>query len=61
MVPFHPIAEYTGRVEVGARLKELCLPSRTAEESNKIFVLWGIGGSGKTQTCLKFAQGWRER
>ncbi|KAF6219484.1 hypothetical protein HO133_003951 [Letharia lupina] len=60
VVPFHPTEEYTGKAYLGAMLKEKCLPSGRTEDFNKIFVLLGVGGIGKTQACLKFAQDWRE-
>lgn len=41
-------------------LEEKCLPSETTNEGHKCYVLLGLGGSGKTQVCLKFVQDYRE-
>ncbi|EFY94038.2 hypothetical protein MAA_10501 [Metarhizium robertsii ARSEF 23] len=62
-VPYDPTGIYTGRDNVLDDLHDSCLPPTTANGSTmqKRFILYGLGGSGKTQTCLKFAQEYRER
>ncbi|KAH0556587.1 hypothetical protein GP486_005564 [Trichoglossum hirsutum] len=54
---------FTGRGDVMKLLEENCLPQRTPDISKeqKRCVLYGLGGAGKTQTCLKFAQDYREK
>ena len=44
-------------------LRAKCLPVDSAimQREQKIFVLYGLGGIGKTQICLKFAQDHRNR
>lgn len=62
-VPYTVSSVFTGRENVCQRLSEACLPSNAREghRIQKRFVLHGLGGSGKTQICLKFAQDHRER
>jgi tetraacyldisaccharide-1-P 4'-kinase len=62
-VPHTVSSVFTGREDVYQRLSEACLPSnaREGQRVQKRFVLYGLGGSGKTQICLKFAQDHRER
>lgn len=62
-VPYNVSSKFTGRDDVCQRLQETCLPSSVALalKSQKRFVLYGLGGSGKTQICLKFAQDTREK
>ena len=62
-IPHHLSAIFTGREDVIQKISEGCLPSDTAEEQikQKRFVLYGLGGSGKTQICIKFAEDFRER
>ena len=54
---------FTGRVEIGRELREGCLPTEPIhlQSVQKRFVVYGLGGSGKTQVCLKFAQDHREK
>lgn len=62
-VPHNVSSVYTGREDISQRLREICLPSKRREirGMQKRFVLFGLGGSGKTQVCLKFAQDHREK
>jgi Cdc6-like AAA superfamily ATPase len=53
-------ASFTGRDEVCDQLQKACLPSHKPTRQLR-FVLYGLGGSGKTQIALKFAQDFRER
>lgn len=62
-IPRNPSSVFTGREEICDQLKESCLPSSTldTQRRQKIFVIYGLGGSGKTQLCLKFAEDHREK
>ena len=62
-LPFHVSPDFTGGNQVCRKLRENCLPSgySTARISQRIFTLYGLGGSGKTQMALKFASDYRER
>ncbi|KAI9764475.1 MAG: hypothetical protein M1840_008401 [Geoglossum simile] len=62
-VPYNLSGIFTGRDNIIRKLREGCLPSETEDGlvKQKRFVLYGLGGSGKTQACLKFAQDHRER
>ena len=61
-VPRNPSSVFTGREEIGKRLQSHCLPSNTLnlQQQQKRFVIHGLGGLGKTQVCLKFAEDHRE-
>lgn len=54
---------YTGRDDFtrGLRDKILVSPVDDGAHRQKRFVLYGLGGSGKTQFCLKFVQDNRDR
>ena len=62
-VPRNVSSIFTGREDICRDLRERCLPSDppSAQKTQKRYVLHGLGGSGKTQICLKFAQDHRER
>ncbi|KAI9768501.1 MAG: hypothetical protein M1840_004911 [Geoglossum simile] len=62
-VPHGTSGIFTGRESILRNLREECLSSEMENRpvNQKIFVLYGLGGSGKTQTCIKFAQDHRER
>ena len=45
---------FTGRREYLQRLKDYFNPRD--EQDVKIFLLYGMGGIGKTQICLRFAE-----
>lgn len=53
-VPRHLSPIYTGQKEVGQRLETALMPSSYGRSHQRRFVLWGLGGPGKTQTCLKY-------
>lgn len=57
-VPRAPSPAFTGREEICERLHARCLPSSkpNLQPQQKRFVIHGLGGSGKTQVCLKFAE-----
>jgi primosomal protein N' len=53
---------FTGQEDVSRRLdSSLALANRPSQPVQRRFVLFGVGGSGKTQICLKYAQAHRER
>ena len=62
-LPFDVSPHFTGGTEVCRKLRENCLPSghSSARVSQRIFTLYGLGGSGKTQMALKFASDQREK
>ena len=60
MIPYNVVPIYTGRQDIEQKLEESLLPSKSPNEFNKCYVLYGMGGSGKTQICLKFAGDHRE-
>ena len=62
-LPFDVSPDFTGGNEVCRKLHENCLASEhsAARVSQRIFTLYGLGGSGKTQMALKFASDHRER
>lgn len=62
-VPHSLSSVFTGRDSMCRKLSESCLPSQKEDVSSvqKRFVLCGLGGSGKTQICLKFAQDHRDK
>lgn len=62
-VPYNLSGIFTGRCDIIRELREACLPPKLGDRptEQKRYVLFGLGGSGKTQTSLKFAQDYRER
>ena len=56
-------AIFTGRDNIIQQMYKGCLVTNAGKTlvKQKRFVLYGIGGSGKTQACFKFAQDYRER
>ena len=62
-VPHNLSALFTGRDDIIQKISEMCLPSSTQDRRimQKRFVLYGLGGSGKTQICIKFAHDYQER
>lgn len=60
MIPHDVTRDYIGREDIGRMLEGNCLPSQIADAFNKCGVLVGLGGIGKTQACLKFAEDHRE-
>lgn len=63
LVPRSASSKFTGREELCRQLEETCLPPPVsqAQKEQKRFVLHGLGGAGKTQIALKFAQDHREK
>ena len=62
-VPYNLSSIFTGRDDIIQSISQRCLPSDNDQRPSiqKRFVLYGLGGSGKTQACVKFAQDYRER
>ena len=62
-IPRNPSSAFTQRDDVYTQLREACLPSDdpALQPRQRRFVLYGLGGSGKTQLCLKFAEEYREK
>ena len=54
---------FTGRAGVAERVRQKFFATDRQNDGNqhKIFVLYGLGGSGKSQFCLKFAQDNRDQ
>ncbi|KAL9615270.1 MAG: hypothetical protein Q9167_000241 [Letrouitia subvulpina] len=61
-VPRNASSAFTGREEVCEQLRARCLPSSKLDlrGQQKRYVIYGLGGSGKTQVCLKFVEEHRE-
>ena len=56
LVP-NPSTWFTGRTEVVAKLKShFFIDTSDAVQKRKFFLLYGMGGIGKTQICLKFVE-----
>ena len=62
-IPHNVSSIYTGREDVihGLENKLLLSSVDDVKHQQKRFVLYGLGGSGKTQFCLKFVQDNRDR
>ena len=62
-VPYNASNFFTGRGDVTRRLEQSMLSSSGSAlpEMQRRFILYGLGGSGKTQFCLKFVQDHRQR
>lgn len=62
-IPHKVSSIFTGRDDIAQGLqKKILAPSeQSLKPQQKRFVLYGLGGSGKTQFCLKFAQDNRDR
>lgn len=52
---------YTGRETLLQELRETMVPPPGILRGQRRFVIYGLGGSGKTQFCCKFAADARER
>ena len=58
----NPSTRFTGRTEVIAKLKSHFFPNpNAAVYKRKFFLLYGMGGIGKTQICLKFLEEMSDR
>ena len=52
----NPSNRFTGRTEVIAELKRHFFNTYDAARKRMFFLLFGMGGIGKTQICLKFVE-----
>ena len=53
----NPSNRFTGRTEAIARLrKHFFTNTNDSAQKRKFFLLYGMGGIGKTQICLKFVE-----
>jgi len=52
----NPSNRFTGRTEVIAKLKRYFSNADNLVRKRKFFLLYGMGGIGKTQICLKFIE-----
>ena len=53
----NPSNRFTGRTEVIAKLERHFSNKNDSGQKRKFFLLYGMGGIGKTQICLKFVEG----
>lgn len=58
LVPRAPINYFTGRQSHAQTVADSLGPTskQTLRHQHKIFVIYGLGGSGKTQFCLKYVE-----
>ena len=58
LVPQRPnsSALFTGREDILERLRNHFVPQNEGDRCRKSFLLYGMGGIGKTQICLKFVE-----
>jgi hypothetical protein len=53
----NPSTRFTGHTEAIAKLKrDFFINTNDAVQKRKFFLLYGMGGIGKTQICLKFIE-----
>ncbi|KIJ97505.1 hypothetical protein K443DRAFT_681453 [Laccaria amethystina LaAM-08-1] len=53
----NPSNRFTGRIEAIAKLKKyFSINTNDSAQKRKNFLLYGMGGIGKTQICLKFIE-----
>ncbi|KAK4899558.1 hypothetical protein LTR27_003291 [Elasticomyces elasticus] len=52
---------YIGREEESAILAKSMFSENNGQQQQRRFVVYGVGGSGKTQFCCKFAQDYQQR
>ena len=58
----NPSTRFTGRTGVLAKLKRnFFTNTNKAVQKRKFFLLYGMGGIGKTQICLKFMEEMSDR
>ena len=56
MIPRSCSRLYTGRRELGERLAQVFSHGHLITLMQRTFVIVGIGGTGKSEVCLKFAE-----
>ena len=52
----NPSNRFTGRTQVITALKSHFFSTNDSAQRRKFFLLYGMGGIGKTQICLKFLE-----
>ena len=52
----NPSNRFTGRTQVITELKRHFFNTNDSSQRRKFFLLYGMGGIGKTQICLKFLE-----
>ena len=52
----NPSNRFTGQTEVIAKLERHFSKKNDSAQERKFFLLYGMGGIGKTQICLKFVE-----
>ena len=52
----NPSNRFTGRAEVITKLKRHFSDTNDSAQKRNFFLLYGMGGIGKTQICLKFVE-----
>ena len=57
----NPSNRFTGRTEVIAELKRYFSDANDSAQKRKFFLLYGMGGIGKTQICMKFVEEMADR
>ena len=58
----NPSTRFTGCTEVIAKLmSHFFIDTNDAVQKRKLFLLYGMGGIGKTQICLKFVEEMSDR
>lgn len=62
-VPHNVSTFYTGWQMIAQELHEglLLQHSPRLDDTRRVYVIYGLGGSGKTQSCLKFVHDYRKR
>ena len=58
VIPLKPNTSnrFTGRTEIITKLKRHFSDTNDSAQKRKFFLLYGMGGIGKTQICLKFVE-----
>ena len=54
-------ALFTGRMDIIEKLNNHFAPQDEGDKQRRSFLLYGMGGIGKTQICLKFAEEMADR
>ena len=55
MIPRNTNTFFTGRTNVLEKLANSLRPQSQMTKKRKVFVIFGYGGIGKSEVCLKFA------